>query len=375
MVRVGEVHVNRRYRVAQALDIRWSDGRLVLDNLYRRRSVSVEPELAPKVLSLLQRLSDWTGMRELEQALAGWDRPTAVRTFARLVASGCVVASDDLVEGIGGRLEPWHGWGREAMTFHFGTRDYLYVESSQDNLAEFVGPGARPPLHKTHGDAERVGLPAPRELSEASLGDALLQRRTVRAFRPEPVSLDQFAQLLWLTWGQTAWIESEHFGRLVKKTSPSGGARHPIEVYPVVLNVSGLEPGVYHYAPLSNELELLARGDQSARLAESLSPQGWLVSAGAVFVMTAVFARTMWKYGNARAYRAILLEAGHLGQTFHLVATALGLGPFTSIAFHDSRLESLLGVDGIDEAALYLAAAGVPDPTEPTLQTGLSDAT
>jgi nitroreductase len=78
---------------------------------------------------------------------------------------------------------------------------------------------------------------------------------------------------------------------------------------------------------------------------------------------------------NARAYRAILLEAGHLGQTFHLVATALGLGPFTSIAFHDSRLESLLGVDGIDEAALYLAAAGVPDPTEPTLQTGLSDAT
>jgi SagB-type dehydrogenase family enzyme len=260
------------------------------------------------------------------------------------------------------------------MNFHFGTRDYLYVASSEENLSEFVGPGERPPLYKTYQSAARVALPRQFAPLPAPLVDTLLRRRTVRAFLPSPVTLNQFAQLLWLTWGQIRWKESELFGRLVKKTSPSGGARHPIEVYPVVFNVSGLAPGVYHYAPGRHELELLAGGDHGALLAESLSPQEWLVSAGAVCVMTAVFARTMWKYGNARAYRAILLEAGHLGQTFHLVATALGLGPFTSIAFHDSRLESLLGVDGIEEAAIYLAAAGVPDPNEPTLETGLSDA-
>ena len=68
----------------------------------------------------------------------------------------------------------------------------------------------------------------------------------------------------------------------------------------------------------------------------------------------------MWKYEHAHALRVLLLDAGHLGQTFHLVCTALGLGPFTSAAFNALQVTEELGLDGIQEVAIYAAAVGWP---------------
>ena len=65
-------------------------------------------------------------------------------------------------------------------------------------------------------------------------------------------------------------------------------------------------------------------------------------------------------YSYARAYRAVLIEAGHLCQTFFLVATWLGLAPFCSMALADSPIEKDLGLDGICESVLYAAGVGVP---------------
>ncbi len=56
--------------------------------------------------------------------------------------------------------------------------------------------------------------------------------------------------------------------------------------------------------------------------------------------MTAVLARVTWRYRFSRAYRVILLEAGHFGQTFCLVATWLGLAPFCTAAFDDEKIEA-----------------------------------
>jgi SagB-type dehydrogenase family enzyme len=88
--------------------------------------------------------------------------------------------------------------------------------------------------------------------------------------------------------------------------------------------------------------------------------QRYFSGAAALFIMTAVFARTMWKYGRARAYRVVLLDAGHLGQTFCLTATRLGLAPFTTAALKDSLIENDLGIDGISESVLYVTGVGLP---------------
>src|SRR6202171_221838 len=76
--------------------------------------------------------------------------------------------------------------------------------------------------------------------------------------------------------------------------------------------------------------------------------------------MTAVFERPMWKYHKARAYRVVLLDAGHLCQTFCLVATWLGLAPFCTAALKDTLIEKDLGIDGVRGSVLYVAGVGLP---------------
>ena len=94
------------------------------------------------------------------------------------------------------------------------------------------------------------------------------------------------------------------------------------------------------------------------KVSEYLPTQTWYDDAAVVIFMTAVFARAQWRYDYARAYRSILAEAGHLAQTFCLVATRLGLAPFCSMALADSTIEQDLGIDGVSESVVYCAGAG-----------------
>ncbi len=88
--------------------------------------------------------------------------------------------------------------------------------------------------------------------------------------------------------------------------------------------------------------------------------QPYAARSAALFIMTGIFARTMWKYHHPRAYRVVLLDAGHLGQTFCLTATRMGLAPFSTAALKDSLIEEDLGIDGISESVLYVTGVGVP---------------
>jgi SagB-type dehydrogenase family enzyme len=186
----------------------------------------------------------------------------------------------------------------------------------------------------------------------------LRARRTWRRFSNTPMARAKLATLLQLTWGVQQHILIPGQGRFVLKTSPSGGARHPLEAYVIALNVAGLRRGVYHYAAGDHHLVDMQRHVSKRLVTHLLANQGYFAGAGAIVVMSAVFARTMWKYQHSRAYRAILTEAGHFAQTFCLVATALGLAPFCTMAFRDSDVDALLGLDGLDEAAIYVVGAG-----------------
>ncbi|MGH9793392.1 MAG: SagB family peptide dehydrogenase, partial [Candidatus Acidiferrales bacterium] len=179
--------------------------------------------------------------------------------------------------------------------------------------------------------------------------------------------------LLGLTGGVQRWLDVPPLGRLALKTSPSGGARHPIELYVLALRVAGLPRGIYHYAADRHRLERLRRGASSREMVRWLAGQHWFSGAAALVLMTAVMPRVQWKYQFARAYRIVLADAGHLCQTFYLVATWLGLAPFATMALADSRIERALGIDGVGEAILYAAGVGSrPRDSIPDLHFGSS---
>jgi SagB-type dehydrogenase family enzyme len=255
----------------------------------------------------------------------------------------------------------WRHWLPQA-SFHFATKDtpFLSLGRAEKHNRALAAKSPPPPKFKSYPKAPQVRLPKEMAASDAEFPRVLLARRTHRRFSPQSLPLDCVSKLLYYTWGVTASVNSAAFGPLPAKTSPSGGSRHPVEVYLLALRVSGLAQGLYHYDCRRHRLALLRSGNFSRQAGQYCAGQKWVGEAAAVFLMTAVFPRSMWKYRIPRAYRVVLLDAGHLGQTFCLVATWLGLAPFSTAALSDTQIEADLGLDGIGESVLFVTAAGVP---------------
>jgi SagB-type dehydrogenase family enzyme len=255
----------------------------------------------------------------------------------------------------------WKDWSPAASFLHFSTKDAHAPIEPEDSLRELRQRARIRPMPssvKSYPRARQFRLPPPER--EGEFPDVLLARRTWREFSRSPVPLEKLATLLGLSFGVQSRLRVRGIGSVALKTSPSGGARHPIETYVLALRVKGLPSGLYHYAAGTHRLELLRRGATPAEVVHYLNGQWWFGGAAAVVLMTAVFARTQWKYPAPRAYRIVLIDAGHVCQTFCLVATWLGLAPFCTMAFADSRIETALRIDGVAESMLYAAGVGMP---------------
>jgi SagB-type dehydrogenase family enzyme len=334
----------------------WRNDRLFFLNFALRRTASARPQ-AGEVLAFFTR---W---RTPEQAVARFGQYTeaSVRSAVSQLKKHRLLLTEGSAEAVQDQrlTREWRSWLPEAG-FHFATKNAAYVHTqTRDRWLNSILPKTSPPKpFKSLNGAKRVRLPLPPS-SDSEFVHILQNRRTYREFSKRALPLDALSQLLGLVWRITGYVQSPIFGKLPLKTSPSGGARHPGEVYVAALRVQGLRPGLYHYQPQLHQLALVRAKVSRQRVWRYCAHQDYVRNAAALFVMTAVFKRTMWKYNHARAYRVVLLDAGHLCQTFCLVATWLGLAPFCTAALHDTLIEDDLKIDGISESVLYVAGVGV----------------
>jgi SagB-type dehydrogenase family enzyme len=355
--------------------VAWSDRKLVLLNYRTQVSISADPE-AVRLLTLLE---DWTAPSDLSALLPEYS-PQSVRAGVRELQSNTFLVAEGTPEARrdADLASVWSAWLPEAG-FHFATKDVEYLPPSTRLFRRYLAESRQPPLLKTYGKARRIQLPtqgragqlrAGRKTADQTRPDltgadseferVLLARKTHREFSRKPIPLAVISTLLHHTWGVTGRIDAPPFGRLFHKTSPSGGARHPGEVYLLAMRVEGLAQGLYHYDCLHHRLNRIRSLSAVPKAVAYAAGQDFVADASTLFIMTAVFPRVLWKYRFARSYRVVLLDAGHLCQTFCLVATWLGLAPFCTAAFEDSLIERDLGLDGIRESALYVAGVGTP---------------
>ena len=212
----------------------------------------------------------------------------------------------------------------------------------------------KPAVYKEYPSAKRVSLPPP----ETDLGPGcwyvIAKRRSVRAYSDEDIAKTELSQLLWATQGITGEVSDHQL-----RAAPSAGALYPIETYLLVNRVSGIDPGLYHYPVNRHELELLKEGDYSSEVKGGALDQAIAKRAAVVFIWSAVFPRSKWKYLQ-RAFRYVFLDAGHIGQNLALAAEALGLGSCQIGAIYDDELNNLLDLDGENESVIYLSSVGRP---------------
>lgn len=197
-------------------------------------------------------------------------------------------------------------------------------------------------------DAEVLDLPEPRLSGDVPLELALHERRSVREYSGESLTLEEVGQLLWSAQGVTAGWGG--------RTAPSAGALYPLELYLVAGKVDGLASGVYLYQPLEHQLVMVMSGDIREELSVISLRQDSVRDGAAVFVFSGVYERTRSRYGD-RGERYVHMEAGHAAQNLCLQATALRLGSVVVGAFNDDELADLFAMQP-DEAPLYVVPVG-----------------
>jgi SagB-type dehydrogenase family enzyme len=348
-----------RYRRTPHLVCHWEKGQFILHNYATGRRAPATP-LAVEILDLCE---DWRAASDLEADLRALDRRLLATVLSALVEHTFLEQSGRPTPVSSAGYSQWEaGWRPAAAFFHASTKDVRFARADTvDALLRRKAVTDPPPAPLKPSTGRAIPLPVPAQVAGADLAHALRARRTWRQFMDADVSLQDMGTLLGLTWGVQEWMHIDGFGRMALKTSPSGGARHSIEVYAYVRRVKGLRRGWYHYDP--DRHTLLARPPARRRkISDYLPTQPWYDEAAVVLMMTAIFARVQWKYSFARAYRCILTEAGHLAQTCCLLATSLNLAPFCSMALADSLIEKDLGIDGVSESVIYAAGVGQRPP-------------
>lgn len=356
-----------RVKVSENVVFYWKDGKLVCDDFVAHGQVALSSAAEP----LLRWFATWKDLDSL-QALA--DSSGSVSNVTQLAEQlldrGILVAEDSPRHRDEERLRSWDAWRQSAKYFHFSLRtlsdtEFLGKQEDRERLEQKGELEPPPPVYKEYRGAPKILLPAPLRRGHGNgdhgregLLDVLLRRRTCRSFESkEAITKDELSTLLYYAFGVTKRVKSFGRSEALLKTSPSGGARHPIEVYPCVLNVDGVAPGIYHYSVKDHNLELIAEGSTKSQIAAMCGDQDWTQNASVVFFYTAVIERSTWKYQSPRVYRVLCMDLGHLSQTLFLLATWLNLDTFFVGALREELVEKALELNWYKE--IVLGASGV----------------
>jgi len=213
--------------------------------------------------------------------------------------------------------------------------------------------GNKPKTYKEYSNTiKKIKLPEPKFDRSTEFWSVIKNRHSTRKFTSDPLSMMDLSLFLFGMSGL-----NRVFPQYAFRTVPSAGGLYPIEIYPVINKVDGLEKGLHHYDIQQHSLELIKEGDFRSKVSELCLDQKIAYNSAINFVWTAMIGRSQWKYLQ-RCYRYLYLDAGHIGQNFYLIAEALGLGACTIGALYDDELNEFLEIDGKNETVLYVGVVG-----------------
>jgi len=224
--------------------------------------------------------------------------------------------------------------------------------------------GHVPLLQKAYPQLSSMSLRSPETLPDGSLTDVFLGK-SAGDLLPR-LGFKHLSAILRLANGITA---KRRYGSQTQfyRSAPSAGALYPNEIYVAAGTVEGLVPGLYNYQVMDDSLAVLRQGNQILQGVGSALTSGSGKIPAASLLITGIFFRSAWKY-RARAFRYVLLDAGHLIENLVLAASAHGVAYSVHYDFDDDAAGHLLGIDGKHESCLAiinLYAEGEENPRAP----------
>ena len=179
-------------------------------------------------------------------------------------------------------------------------------------------------------------------------------------FRDREISFPLLASLVRRKLGSDGLVARLAFWKTPGENEPVGGCSTSDRMLRPRISRSGIEPGRVSLRRPDGQPRATGAEDVREEAIRLASGQEWVGTCAFVCIMTTVAARSFWKYPASIGYRAMLLDAGHLGQHSPCWRPPSRLGLFTTGAIQQSRIERLLGLDGVTEFPIYLCGAGIP---------------
>lgn len=367
------------------------------ENLLARRRYRLSPEAAAVLVAagapatrddLAERVASNDGYRRTPRF---WATIADALCRDQLIVTPSVNESHPRLRWLTGLREAWsrNGW-HEAAEYHALTFDYPCLDYSEAAKALAADRQLMRDFQSREPDTDRVKMDyldcAAVELPEPADD---MPTGTVRALwedaaGPEVLDFGRLAVILSLAFGSTGVRRPRtDAAPLLRRSSPSGGGRHPSEGYVLVCDVPGIAPGWYHVTMQPFSLRRLAglsaaslraddlRADDlpaaclSATFGESAARFPYPIRA--MLVLTSVFERNMYRYREPRTFRTVHMDAGHLAATVRMAARAVGVTARVYYNDDAERVEAALGLDGMREGYMLtvVLADGVAVSDQP----------
>lgn len=249
----------------------------------------------------------------------------------------------------------WH----EALFFHLHTNNLPKVMYNTENgnkddimlMEQYVDKETPPSNYKiregTHTYLEKPEL------------DLTYKAKDVLTRKNKLIKLDHIllSRLLYYAFGQIGVRAMKVTGNHVRKTVPSGGARHPIEAYLIILDVPKLDSGIYHYNVKDHALTLIKSINYTD--AQEIIKRNLLLDNNRpgfdfkiAIIYSCMFSRSMFRYRESRSYRVMQFDIGHLTQNLSFLSKAYGLNLYSAYSCHEKELENMLGLDSYTESIM-----------------------
>lgn len=198
-----------------------------------------------------------------------------------------------------------------------------------------------------------------------SVATVLSKRRSAAPFDADPPDLQDLAYILLASYGVTGRITSGPARRrsdgqqttMGLRATPSAGGLNSNDIFVLVEQIVGIEPGLYYFNPDLKSLQLVNSRARISDLAEATGYSERIRSSSVAVLLAGAFSRIQWKYWE-RGYRMVLLDCGHLAQSLVIAASELDIVAHPIGGFVDDAVNELIGFDGIDDSVLHLLILG-----------------
>lgn len=336
----------------------------VLRDLYSRSNYEIDSGLVELLFSLPPSFTKEDVISRLVSKF-NFQNSEAEKMVSDFEANRLVLDGQDSAIDLFQKTKSWQEFGWSAVqdytaaTFNFDYLSGTFEDRSKDRemmqkYREVSSPPSPYKKVKGHNVIQLDGMP--KAVMDATMNDALLPDIDAAETVDKKLSVEDLSALCFFPFGKTGQITFHNQGDFLLKCVPSGGARHPVECYLLSMD-NEIPDGLYHY-DVENHALVAIKSDLSVSELNDLLyeiPIKVKFKPRAIILLSFVFERSYWRYKEARSYRVIHNDVGHVVETVSLVSNLLGRQYYIGHGFRDTKLERFCDLDKGEALSYFIA--------------------